>query len=952
MIVTVLAAAAPAVTISNVSLDFGKLALGRSTLPAVFPTGQLPTAPAVADVNGDGFLDLLIPNDFDNTVSVLLGNGDGTFKPQLTFPVGKQPNAIAVADFNHDGKLDIAVANQGSANITVLLGNGDGTFQTGVNYPVSQEPFAIAAGDFNGDGIVDLAVASASNRVDVLIGNANGTFQTAVSYSAAGEGISAVDLNGDHVLDLATNGSVLLGIGNGTFGAATGFEPGSSSDVWVTVADFNGDGKPDLAVADRAHTSARVFLGNGDGTFGPPQIVEFQREPFSVTSGDVNGDGKPDLVLSSDINNSVSVALGNGDGTFQPPVAYGFSFVEFSTLADLRNTGTPDLIASQFIAGSVAVAYNDGTGKFQAPISIRVQNTGNADLHVTSVSLAGANPADFVIALNTCTTLPLSAGETCAINIAFRPTALGPRSASLQIVDDAAGSPQIISLAGTGVNTAAGANITVSPIDTSTDTAPVTLTFSKVIQPGNTTLTTSSTGPTPPAGFSLGNPPVYYDLATAANFSGPIQICINYAGVSYGNASQLHLFHFENGGRVDVTTSLNTATTTICGSVTSLSPFAVFQRIPQTPVINWSAPAAITYGTALSNVQLSAASSFSGSPVPGTFAYTPPAGTVLVAGVHTLSVSFAPSDTGSFTSASSSVQITVNPAVLTVTAANASSPFGFNNPGFTAGYTGFVNGDSFATAATGSPGFSTTATTLSPVGNYPILVTQGSLVAGNYSFSFVNGSLTITPAASKVSLSSSLQSSSVGQSVTFTAVVSPAGSGSPTGAVVFSDGSTTLGSGPLSSGQATFTTSALAVGPHSITATYSGDGNFSASASSALSENVGYNICALYDQTKSVNSGAVFPIKLQLCSFAGGDLSASTIVVHATSVTSVSGYSGPPESPGNANPDNDFRFDSTLGPAGGYIFNFSTSGLATGTYSLQFTATGDPTTHSVNFGVK
>jgi hypothetical protein len=119
-----------------------------------------------------------------------------------------------------------------------------------------------------------------------------------------------------------------------------------------------------------------------------------------------------------------------------------------------------------------------------------------------------------------------------------------------------------------------------------------------------------------------------------------------------------------------------------------------------------------------------------------------------------------------------------------------------------------------------------------------------------------------------------------------------------------------------------------------------------------LTESVAYNISALYDQTKSVNSGAVFPIKLQLCSFANVDLSASTIVVHATSVTSISGYSGPPESPGNANPDNDFRFDTTLGPSGGYIFNFSTSGLTTGTYSLQFTAIGDPTTHSVYFGVK
>ena len=113
-----------------------------------------------------------------------------------------------------------------------------------------------------------------------------------------------------------------------------------------------------------------------------------------------------------------------------------------------------------------------------------------------------------------------------------------------------------------------------------------------------------------------------------------------------------------------------------------------------------------------------------------------------------------------------------------------------------------------------------------------------------------------------------------------------------------------------------------------------------------------YGICALYDQTRSVNSGATFPIKVYLCDGNGIDVSSSGIVLHATAVTNVSGYSGPVESPGNANPDNDFRFDITQGPTGGYIFNLSTTGLTSGTYSLQFTAGADPTSHFVNFGVK
>jgi hypothetical protein len=168
--------------------------------------------------------------------------------------------------------------------------------------------------------------------------------------------------------------------------------------------------------------------------------------------------------------------------------------------------------------------------------------------------------------------------------------------------------------------------------------------------------------------------------------------------------------------------------------------------------------------------------------------------------------------------------------------------------------------------------------------------------------------------------------------------------------VTFQDGGTLLTSVPLSAGTAMVTTSALAVGSHILTATYSGDGNFSGSTNS-LTQRVGYGICVLYDQTRSVHSGATFPIKLYLCDTNGSDLSSTAIVLHAVAVTMISGFVGLPESAGNANPDNDFRFDGSQGPTGGYIFNLKTSGLGSGTYSLQFTVSGDPVTHTVNFGV-
>lgn len=199
-------------------------------------------------------------------------------------------------------------------------------------------------------------------------------------------------------------------------------------------------------------------------------------------------------------------------------------------------------------------------------------------------------------------------------------------------------------------------------------------------------------------------------------------------------------------------------------------------------------------------------------------------------------------------------------------------------------------------------------------------------------------------------LSSSANPSVVGQAVTLTATVSSASDSAPTGTVKFSDESNDLGTSTMASGQATLRTSSLAIGSHSITGQYSGD-RISSGSSGSLTQSVEYGICPLYDQTRSVKSGATFPIKLQLCDANGNDLSSSLVVVHATSVTAVSGFSGTPDAPGNANPDNDFRFDATLGSTGGYIFNLSTGGLASGTYSLQFTAGSDPVTHSVNFGV-
>ena len=244
-------------------------------------------------------------------------------------------------------------------------------------------------------------------------------------------------------------------------------------------------------------------------------------------------------------------------------------------------------------------------------------------------------------------------------------------------------------------------------------------------------------------------------------------------------------------------------------------------------VITWATPAASSYGTALSATQLNATAN-----VPGTFAYSPAAGVVLSAGTHTLNVTFTPTDTTNYATATASVSIVVNKAVLTVTANNASRTYGTANPVFTSTITGFVNGDTQASAVTGAPGLTTTATTASPAGPYPITVALGTLAAANYTFTLVNGILTVSKGTSSLTVVSSQNPSTFAASVMFSVTLSA----SATGTVNFMDGTTVLGTGTVSGGTASFSTTTLSAGTHSITAVYSGDANYNGVTSAVTSQ--------------------------------------------------------------------------------------------------------------------
>jgi hypothetical protein len=357
---------------------------------------------AVADVNRDGKLDLLVANQCvtdDNCslhnfgigrggVGVILGNGDGTFQPAHVYlSGGYAATSIAVADVNGDGKLDLALAHEcgdsdcsGRGVLGVLLGNGDGTFQSAVTYGSGgYEAMSLAMGDFNGDGKADIAVANQflqKNRFDsgdtlvgVLLGNGDGTFQTAQMYNSGDAAyalsIVAADVNKDGKLDLVVGHGdanfqsrstvgVLLGNGDGTFQTAQRYSSSGFHATSIVVEDMNGDGKVDLLVANLglrqnnwSQGVVTVRLGNGDGTFAAAHFISTSTGyPSSIAVTDVNRDGKPDLLVKDSLG--LRTWLGNGDGTFRLPGNPGTSPTVGLSIAaaDVNDDGRPDVLVA------------------------------------------------------------------------------------------------------------------------------------------------------------------------------------------------------------------------------------------------------------------------------------------------------------------------------------------------------------------------------------------------------------------------------------------------------------------------------------------------------------------------------------------------------------------------------------------------------------------------------
>ncbi|MEG4521442.1 DUF4347 domain-containing protein [Microcoleus sp. C2D2] len=386
-----------------------------------FPITSDLNGAASGDFNKDGNLDLAFASQGPNTVSIALGDGTGQFGTATYFKidpeVGLGTKSVAVGDFNFDGNSDLVTANYTTSNISLLLGNGDGTFGAatyfgvGSNFGVGLNPSSVAVADFNGDGNLDLATANQNSiqtgNVSILLGNGNGTFGAATNLSEGSNPTFVVvgDFNKDGKSDLATASfssdtvSVLLQHPNGTFGAATNFSVGDGPNC-IAIGDFNGDNNLDLATSNQNSKDVSIILlGNEGGGLSPATNLSVEKYPRAIASGDFNADGKLDLATANYESSNVSVLLGSGNGSFGTATNFVVGYSPQGIVAgDFNLDGLSDLATANYGSQNTSILLNTSSLAVNFGAATYSPTEGTADTVVNiPVTLSGTPAATFTV---------------------------------------------------------------------------------------------------------------------------------------------------------------------------------------------------------------------------------------------------------------------------------------------------------------------------------------------------------------------------------------------------------------------------------------------------------------------------------------------------------------------------------------------------------------------------